>query len=52
MSDKAEQNKNEPSESQLEKCKALGWEYLGDGIFVKGERMGWFEGRSFQKEDV
>jgi len=46
----SEQVKGEPTPEQLERCKAVGWEYLGDGFFVKNEVMGWYEGRNFVKE--
>lgn len=39
-----------PTPKQIEICSACEWEYLGDGIFAKGETMGWFTDSGFVKE--
>tara|TARA_Y100000310_G_C20650554_1_gene799167 strand:+ start:1795 stop:1935 length:141 start_codon:yes stop_codon:yes gene_type:complete len=31
-----------PSEEQLHNCELMGWEYIGDGLFAKGEAIGYF----------
>lgn len=31
-----------PTQQQLERCELMGWEYLGDGLFSKGEKIGLF----------
>ncbi len=38
-----------PTPQQIEFCEVSGWDYLGDGIFARGEQIGWFEGREFKK---
>lgn len=45
----AEPRPTEPTKDQLENCKSMGWDYLGDGIFAKDDSIGWFEGRHFVK---
>lgn len=40
-----------PTETQLENCLSFGWVYLNDGIFSRGESIGYFtKDRGFQKE--
>lgn len=41
-----------PSERQLQRCELLGWTYLGDGLFAKADRLGWFEDGHFKCEVV
>ena len=48
--DTMSEGKNEATPEQIERCKLMGWEYIGDGFFERGEQMGWFDGRSFVKE--
>jgi hypothetical protein len=38
-----------PNPKMLRNCKAMGWEYLGDGIFAKGDVIGYFVERNFVK---
>lgn len=38
-----------PNENMLRNCKAMGWEYLGDGVFAKGDFIGYFVDRNFVK---
>lgn len=44
------QRNNPPTPDQIENSKALGWEYVGDGYFVKGDMMGYFVEKQFFKE--
>ena len=38
-----------PKSSQIENALSMGWEYLGDGIFAKGEDLGYFTRRGFRR---
>lgn len=42
---------NNPTNKQISNSQLLGWEYLGDGLFTKGDLLGYFtqDGR-FMKE--
>jgi len=40
----------EPNSDQLRNAQSMGWEYLGDGLFSKGDLMGWFYVGGFWKE--
>lgn len=39
-----------PTEKQIENAIAMGWEYLGDGIFCKEDVMGYYTKTGFVKE--
>jgi len=39
----------EPTDVQRERASLMGWSYLGDGLFGRGDFIGWFEGRFFVK---
>lgn len=32
----------EPTDRQIERCKLMGWDYMGDGLFECGSLMGYF----------
>ncbi len=32
----------QPTPQQMERCELMGWEYLGDGIFARGNHLGSF----------
>lgn len=38
-----------PNANQLRNCASSGWDYLGDGLFAKGDHMGYFTERGFRK---
>lgn len=38
-----------PTTTQLNNCERWGWDYLGDGIFTKGEWLGYFTKQGFKK---
>lgn len=40
----------EPTPKQIEIAELMGFEYIGDGWFVKGEFFGWFTEKGFHKE--
>jgi len=39
-----------PSNQQIERCAMMNWEYMGMGLFSRGEQMGWFTDKGFFKE--
>jgi len=39
-----------PTAQRINNCALCGWEYLGDGVFAKGELLGWFTTRGFKKQ--
>lgn len=39
----------EPTEKQLKACEGMNWEYIGDGLFIKGDLVGWFTENGFMK---
>lgn len=39
----------EPTPQQLQNCKDFGWLYLEDGIFCKGDILGYFTAEGFFK---
>lgn len=40
-----------PTEQMIKNCAAMGWVYCGDGLFEKGDMIGWFtQSFGFQKE--
>lgn len=39
-----------PTEKMVQNCASMGWEYLGDGLFGKGDVIGWFTSEGFQKK--
>lgn len=39
----------EPTQDQIKNCKVSGWHYDGDGLFTRGDDIGWFEGRQFKR---
>lgn len=39
-----------PTQKQIENCAGMGWQYLGDGLFAKGDLLGWFTENGFYKE--
>lgn len=43
---------SQPTLRQLERCALMGWTYLGDGLFAKAGRLGWFDGQYFTSEAV
>ena len=44
------ENKTEkPTADQIRNCKSMGWEYIGDGLFIKGDVIGYFVNRNFVK---
>lgn len=43
-------NPKDPSEKQIENCESAGWEYLGNGLFAKGELIGWFTDNGWHYE--
>lgn len=42
-------NPIEPSDEQIESCVSWGWEYLEDGIFLKGDIVGYYTLDGFEK---
>ena len=38
-----------PSPFRIDNCERWGWEYLGDGLFSKGDLVGWFTDNGFKK---
>ncbi len=32
----------QPTAPQIEKCELMGWQYLGDGLFARGDQLGSF----------
>lgn len=47
----SEKKDGEPTKKQLDQCALLGWEYIGDGLFVREPLIGWFdEHKGFIKE--
>lgn len=41
----------EPNEKQISNCKRWGWEYIGDGLFVKNELIGFFTENGWRTDD-
>lgn len=39
-----------PTQNQIDRCELFGWQYQGDGIFVRGGQIGWFTQTGFYKE--
>lgn len=39
-----------PTDTQIENAYLMGWQYLGDGIFIRGDQMGWFTDHGFQQD--
>lgn len=39
-----------PTHKQLECCDLWGWKYIGDGLFGRGELIGYFTDKGFIKE--
>ena len=42
----------EPTSDQLQNCVSWGWEYIGDGLFMKDDLMGYFTKYGFKRESV
>ncbi len=42
-------NPIEPTNEQIESCINWGWEYLQDGIFLKGDIVGYYTVGGFEK---
>ena len=40
----------EPTPKQLQYSAYMGWEYMGDCLFQKGDLIGWYHERGFWKE--
>lgn len=41
---------NLPTEKQIEHCAGMGWRYIGDGLFARGDVVGYFTDQGFKKE--
>jgi len=39
-----------PTVKQLGLCAMMGWEYIGDGLFTRGDLVGYFTAEGFKKE--
>lgn len=39
-----------PTKEQLENCALMNWTYIGDGLFTKGDFIGYFTDSGFVKE--
>jgi hypothetical protein len=39
-----------PTQLQIDNCALFGWEYLDDGLFSKGDLLGYFTPMGFIKE--
>jgi hypothetical protein len=38
-----------PTDKQIQNCELMGWEYLGEGLFCRGDEMGYFTAEGFEK---
>ncbi len=41
-----------PTDTQINNALCFGWEYLGDGLFSKGDDVGYFTMKGFKKENT
>jgi hypothetical protein len=41
--------REEPSKAQIKNCAGSGWEYIGDGYFIRCDLIGWFQPGGFKK---
>ena len=39
-----------PTSQRIANCEACGWEYLGEGLFGKGNVIGYFTDKGFVKQ--
>ena len=39
-----------PTPEQIENAALMGFEYIGDGIFIRGDEIGYFTERGFVRE--
>jgi len=47
---KANAMNTNPTDEQIKRASWFGWLYTGDGVFIRGNDLGWFEGRHFKRE--
>lgn len=40
----------EPTQKQIQCCNYMGWEYVGDGLFINNNHLGYFTEDGFRKE--
>ena len=43
---------NSPTDKQINNSELMGWTYEGEGIFFRGEQIGYFTVSGFRKEDA
>lgn len=39
-----------PTAKQMGRCAMMGWAYIGDGLFTRGDQIGYFTAEGFVKE--
>jgi len=39
-----------PTQTQIDRCASMGWHHDGEGIFTRGQEIGYFTADGFVKE--